>query len=55
VVRRGSLSLALLASSAIPGIFPALNVGGHTLIDGGVVDPVPIGVVAWMGPASPSA
>lgn len=49
VLRSGSLSLALLASSAVPGIFPALNVGPHTLVDGGVVDPVPVGVVAQMG------
>lgn len=49
VLRRGSLALALLSSTAVPGIFPALKVGGHTLVDGGVVDPVPVGVVAQMG------
>jgi NTE family protein len=49
VLRSGSLALALLASGAVPGIFPALSVGGHTLVDGGVVDPVPVGVLAQMG------
>jgi NTE family protein len=49
VLRQGSLALALLASTSVPGIFPALSVGGHTLVDGGVVDPVPVGVVAQMG------
>ena len=49
VLRQGSLALALLASTSVPGIFPALSVGGHTLVDGGVVDPVPVGVTARMG------
>ena len=41
--------LALLAATAIPGIYPAIRLGGHTLVDGGVVDPVPAGVVEAMG------
>lgn len=49
VFRRGPLTPALLASMAVPGIYPALRIGGHTLIDGGVLDPVPSSVVSHMG------
>ena len=33
---------AIMASAAIPAIFPAVEIGGDTLIDGGVVNNVPI-------------
>jgi NTE family protein len=33
---------AILASSAIPSIFPAVTIDGDVLVDGGVVDNVPI-------------
>jgi NTE family protein len=34
----GPLLPALLASSAIPGIFPSVTVDGHVYVDGGVAD-----------------
>jgi len=49
VFRRGPLWLATLATISIPGIFPALRIGGRTLVDGGIVNPVPTTVVAGMG------
>jgi len=49
VFRRGLLWLALLGSMSIPGIFPALRVGGYTVADGGILNPVPSSVVAGMG------
>jgi NTE family protein len=49
VFRRGPLCPAILASSAIPGVLPAQRMGGRVLVDGGIVDPVPAGVVADMG------
>jgi NTE family protein len=36
VLSRGPVLPALLASTAIPGVFPPVNVGGQLLIDGGV-------------------
>ena len=39
---RGPLELALLASSALPGIFPPIRHDGRTLVDGAVVDTVPL-------------
>ena len=42
VLARGSLTPALLASSALPGVFPPVHHAGHWLVDGGVVNAVPI-------------
>ena len=49
VFRRGDLAVAVTASISIPGIYPAVRVGHRTVVDGGVLDPVPAGVVAAMG------
>jgi NTE family protein len=40
-IRDGSLREALVASSAIPGVVPAVRIGGRLLVDGGVVAEVP--------------
>jgi NTE family protein len=42
VIVRGPLTTALLASAALPGIFPPVEFNGHTLVDGAVVNLVPI-------------
>lgn len=44
-----SLSLALRASTAIPGIFSPVKIHGRTLVDGGVVDNLPSQVLRAMG------
>jgi NTE family protein len=49
VFRHGLLWPAILASMAIPGVFPAQRIGEHTLVDGGVFHPVPSNIVAEMG------
>lgn len=49
VFRRGLLWPALLASMAIPGIYPAQRIGEYVLVDGGVLNPVPCNVAAEMG------
>jgi NTE family protein len=41
-LRQGSLRLALDASSAIPGMVPAVEIDGRWLVDGGVVAEVPV-------------
>jgi NTE family protein len=38
----GDAAPALLASAAIPGIFPPVEIGGHHLMDGGVASNTPI-------------
>jgi NTE family protein len=42
VIARGPLKPALLASSALPGVFPIVVHGGRRLVDGGVVNNVPL-------------
>lgn len=49
VLRRGSSVAATFASTAIPGVFPAVRIGNRTLVDGGIVNPVPVNVAAGIG------
>jgi NTE family protein len=49
VFTRGLIWPALLASMAIPGIYPPQIVSGMTLVDGGVVNPVPSSAAANLG------
>ena len=46
---RGSLSLALRASYALPGIFPPVHLGGRWLVDGALVNPVPVSAARALG------
>ncbi|WP_127143564.1 patatin-like phospholipase family protein [Pelagibacterium montanilacus] len=46
VFREGSLRLAIAASMAIPAAFKPVRIEGATYIDGGVVNPVPLDLVA---------
>lgn len=39
---RGRLADALRASYALPGIFPPVKIGGRWLVDGALVNPVPV-------------
>jgi NTE family protein len=52
VLRDGPLVPALLASAAIPGIFPAVSLDGRQLDDGGVVANVPVTQALAMGAQS---
>jgi NTE family protein len=49
IFRSGLLWVAVLASISIPGVYPAQRVGPHTVVDGGVLNPVPASVAAAMG------
>ena len=42
MLARGPLKPALLASTALPGVFPIVHHDGRRLVDGGVVDNVPL-------------
>ncbi len=46
---RGSLSLALRASYALPGIFPPVWLGGRWLVDGALVNPVAVSAARAFG------
>jgi NTE family protein len=49
ILNKGSISDAVRASISIPGIFVPEKVGDRLLIDGGVIDRVPVSVVKEMG------
>jgi NTE family protein len=40
---------AILASTAIPGVFPAVNIGGEALMDGAVAANTPVRLAAELG------
>jgi len=42
VFAAGELRPALLGSAALPGIYPPVRIGGHVLVDGAIVNLVPI-------------
>jgi NTE family protein len=48
-ISRGNLVEALRASYALPGIFQPVKVGGRWLVDGALVNPVPVSVCRALG------
>lgn len=46
---RGSLRSAVLASTAIPGVFPPVELQGRQLVDIGVIDALPVAVASDYG------
>lgn len=49
ILNQGKVIDAVRASIAIPGIFTPVKYGDYYLVDGGVVDPVPVDVAQMMG------
>ena len=49
ILNQGSVIKAVRASISIPGIFTPVKYQDYYLVDGGVVDPVPVDVVQMMG------
>lgn len=45
----GEVAAAVHASIAVPGICVPITIDGETYIDGGIVDPLPVGVLREMG------
>lgn len=41
-LNRGSLFTAMKASTAVPGVFDPVEINGRILVDGGLVNPIPI-------------
>jgi NTE family protein len=42
ILHHGSVLRAVSATVAVPGVFPPVKIDGVTLVDGGVLDPVPV-------------
>jgi NTE family protein len=53
LLSEGSLVDALLATVAIPGIFPPKRIGELELVDGGTLDPVPVAPARSLAPHLP--
>lgn len=53
LLSKGSLMDALLATIAIPGIFPARQLGNLELVDGGTLNPVPVAPARSLMPHLP--
>src|SRR2546429_3862260 len=49
VFSHGALAPAVLASSAIPGVFPPVMIGGRQHVDGGLVDPTGLDTAIELG------
>lgn len=53
ILSQGRVIDALLATVAVPGIFPPRLIGDAELIDGGIADPVPVALARWLAPKLP--
>jgi NTE family protein len=53
ILNQGKVIDAVLATVAVPGVFPSQKIGGQVLVDGGVLDPVPVQVARWLRPDLP--
>lgn len=49
VLSSGSAVEAVLASAAIPGVFPPVEIGGRFLVDGGIANNTPISTAVALG------
>ncbi|HEX2698310.1 MAG TPA: patatin-like phospholipase family protein, partial [Anaerolineales bacterium] len=53
ILRTGRLRDAILATIALPGIFPAYHSDEYELVDGGVLNPVPVALARSMAASVP--
>jgi NTE family protein len=49
VLREGDVSTAVMASACVPGIFIPVDISGRMLVDGGLVENVPLSPLEEMG------
>ena len=54
ILDTGDLITAMQASSAIPGLFPYQQLKGMNLVDGGVLNSVPVSAARWLVPDYPT-
>lgn len=51
IIDKGSLVEAVMASVSIPGVFEPVKIDGRLLVDGGIVNPLPVNVLIRSGAA----
>ncbi|HIC95211.1 TPA: NTE family protein rssA [Candidatus Bipolaricaulota bacterium] len=49
IIREGPLAEAMRASSSVPGLFVPVELDGRLLVDGGLVNPLPVDVARRLG------
>jgi NTE family protein len=49
VIRRGPVVAAICATTAVPGLYTPVTVNGRWLVDGGLLNPLPVDVALRMG------
>jgi len=49
IFSEGNVAKAVRASISIPGVFSPVRIGSRILVDGALIDPIPIGLVRDMG------
>jgi NTE family protein len=53
ILNQGCVVDAILATGAVPAVFPPQQIGEHQLVDGAVLNPVPVSVARLMAPTLP--
>lgn len=53
ILKEGRVLDAVMSTIAIPGVFPPNEWGGYRLVDGGVLDPVPVEIARSLAPNLP--
>lgn len=53
ILNHGRVATSVLATIAVPGVFSPQFIGGTELVDGGVLDPVPVALARWLAPTLP--
>jgi len=53
IISSGLLLDAVLGTIAIPGVFPPKELGNALLVDGSILDPVPVALARWLAPTLP--
>ena len=53
IIQDGSVIDAVMATTAIPGIFPPKEMGNYLLVDGMVLNPVPVNIARSLAPSLP--
>lgn len=53
VFTSGRVIDAIMATVAVPGVFPPKQIGEFTFVDGAILDPVPVALARWLAPNIP--
>lgn len=49
ILRKGNLARAVMASCCYPGVFTPINIDDHMLVDGGLIENIPVPTLKMMG------